>query len=471
MKKIIFVILPGMIAILLMFSCEKSQPTQPDQETPIPENNATWETMKYGLFVHHVYGGEYGGMTPLNSSGGYPSSIDDFVSRFNVQRWANDVKAMGFEYVIFTAWHANMNILYPSPVMDKWRGKGHSTTSRDLLGEIIDALIARGIKPAIYTHIWVGNDFHPQGDGYFYYGNLEGIITEDQRRTGYPESCRGNSTIWNNFVCEVYDEMSTRYGEKIAAYWFDGTWTNNVDKKRIMETIRKNNPTCAFVANGTLSHGLPFASKEVNTPDSESLGFASDYPPIKNDDVNTWPSYTRHVAIIQSGNWWASRWGKARFSAEAVFKYTVLQAATNNGGGVGWSFGPYADGSWESDLFQVMKKANSYIDPVAESIKNTKASTSYVTREGTKIYWLGHGYVATSSVDGLYEYIHILKPGLTNSIQLFNTADGKEFESAILLAKNKPVTLEKHERGYRLTLPEGETWDALDTVIRLSVKK
>ncbi len=475
MRTHVQIFLMVLLAIFSTLSCSKSQPSEPraaETKKTVAENNATWETMKYGLFVHYVYGGEYGGMTPLSSAGGYPSNIDDFVNRFNVEKWADDVAAMGFEYVIFTAWHANMNILYPSPVMDKWRGKGHSTTTRDLLGEIIDALIARGIKPAIYTHIWVGNDFHPQGDGYFYYGNVNGTITEDQKRTGYPESVHGNPTIWNNFVCEVYDEMSARYGSKIAAYWFDGTWTNTVDKNRIMESIKKYNPTCAFVANGTKSHGMPFSSKEVGSPEATDYGFASDYPPINNNDVKTWPSYERHVAIIQSGNWWANQWGKARFTAEAVFRYTVLQAATNNGGGVGWSFGPYADGSWEGDLFDVMKKANSYIDPIAESIKNTRASTSYPTREGTKISHLHYsrGFVATSSVDGLYEYIHVLVPPSANSVQLSTPQDGKQFESALLLAKNKPVNLEKKEQGYMLTLPNGETWDAIDTVIRLSVK-
>ena len=216
----------------------------------------TWETMKYGLFVHFVYGEEYGLMTPMTYKGGEPKDINDFANNFDVEKFADDVQSMGFEYVIFTAWHANMNLLYPSKVMKKWRGPEH-TCKRDLLGELFDALIERNIRPCIYTHIWVGNDFHPKGDGYYYYGNKKGIITEDQKRTGYPESVDGNSEIWDNFVNEVYDEMSSRYGEKVAAYWFDGTWCWHVDKTRIMKTIRKTNKICAFIGNGPNDQGMP----------------------------------------------------------------------------------------------------------------------------------------------------------------------------------------------------------------------
>ena len=181
-------------------------------------NKLSWEAMKYGLFVHFVFGGEYGGMTPLSKAGGFPKNIDEFAEKFDVQKFANDVQTMGFEYVIFTAWHANMGVLYPSKVMKDYGfdQNDHYTSKRDLLGEIMDSLAVRGIKFCIYTHIFVGHDFHPQGSGYFMYDNKTGTITQDMLNSGYVEAVNGNSTKWNDFVNKVYDEMSSRYGEKVC---------------------------------------------------------------------------------------------------------------------------------------------------------------------------------------------------------------------------------------------------------------
>jgi hypothetical protein len=430
-----------------------------------------WETMKYGLFVHFVYGGEYGGMTPLGKTGGFPANIDEFAENFDVQKFANDVQAMGFEYVIFTAWHANMGVLYPSKVMADYGfdQNDHFTSQRDLLGEIIDSLAVRDIKFSIYTHIFVGHDFHPQGSGYYMYDNRNGIKTQDMINSGYVDAVEGNPQKWNDFINAVFDEMSTRYGEKVCAYWFDGTWVPNswVDKQRMMQTIEKTNKICAFVANGTPSHGLPYSSKEVGSPAGNDYGFNSDYPPVYNNDVKTWPTYTRNIALIQGGNWWASTSGKPKFSAETIYRFTVLEAGTNTGGGVSWAFSPFVNGDWEGDMLSVMTKAYSYLKPVEEAIKNTNPSTSFVTKEGTKISTLSNGYVATRSADGGYEYLHVLNSRKENFLKLPPASDSRVYDSAYLVKNNKPLGLKLDERGYLLTLPDGEKWDTLNTVIRL----
>jgi alpha-L-fucosidase len=453
-----------LVILFLASSCSETS-----NKTPAP----TWETMKYGLFVHFVYGGEYGGMTPLGKGGGFPNNIDEFAESFDVEKFADDVKAMGFEYVIFTAWHANMGVLYPSKVMADYGfdQEDHYTSERDLLGEIIEALHKRDIQFSIYTHIFVGHDFHPEGSGYFKYDNKDGIITDDMVRSGYVESVNGNPEKWNDFVCAVYDEMSSRYGEKVCAYWFDGTWVNWVDKQRIMDTIRKTNKTGAMVANGTPDHGMPFSSKEVGSPEGLEYGFQSDYPIVKNNDVTTWPAYERNIALIQGGNWWASVSGSPKFSAETIYRFTVLEAGVNTGGGVSWSFSPFVDGTWEGNMLEIMTTVNGYLDPVSEAIKNTYPSQSFITKEGSKISTLENGFVATRSADGQYEYIHVLNKRTENFLLLPHSADGRLYDSAVLLPDNKKVDLHATHDGYAIILPDGEAWDPLNTVIKLGVSK
>lgn len=455
--------------LLLFFSSCNQTKTNSIDETDNNQLNELkgkelWEVMKYGLFVHYVYGEEYGLMTPMSINGGEPKDINEFTKVFDVEKFADDVVSMGFEYVIFTAWHANMNLLYPSPVMTKWRGQEH-TSERDLLGELYEALNKRGIYLCLYTHIWVGNDFHPKGDGYFYYGNKNGVITDDQKATGYVESVNGDSKKWNQFVGEVYDEMSARYGDKIVAYWFDGTWTGAVDKKMIMETINKHNPSTAHIANGTLDHGMPYASKEIGhgvVNDFNKDGFN-----IVRDDVKTWAAYDRNIAIIQGGNWWASPNGGPQYTAEHVYQYTVLQAGTTNNGGVSWAFSPFADNGWEKNVMETMKKAYAYLKPVEKAIKKTKFSTAYPTEEGATINSLEHGFVATMSLDGNIHYIHVLRHPDSNELILPKAKDNSKFNKASLLPGGDDVMIEKHGEGYKLTLPGGHKWDQLNTVIQL----
>jgi hypothetical protein len=96
--------LNAIVLLMLIFAFTTNK-----ANSQVKENSAIWESMKYGIFVHFVNGGEYGGMTPLNLSGGFPTDIDDFANNFDVQKFANDLQAMGFEYVIFIAWHVPEN--------------------------------------------------------------------------------------------------------------------------------------------------------------------------------------------------------------------------------------------------------------------------------------------------------------------------------------------------------------------------
>ena len=108
------------------------------------------ETMKYGMFVHYVEG------LTCRRDGTIPSS-GMAAGEFDVEGFAESLQVFGVEYIIFTAWHFNMVCLYPAAKVDAWL-PDHSV-NRDLIGEIIAALKARGIKVMLYTHPRDGHDF------------------------------------------------------------------------------------------------------------------------------------------------------------------------------------------------------------------------------------------------------------------------------------------------------------------------
>jgi alpha-L-fucosidase len=105
----------------------------------------TYLQKKFGFFVHYVWAG--GGLT-VDRHGKSPASFDALADAFDAKGFAADMEAWGVEYVIFTAWHANINPLFPSETMQKWGMPGHAC-KRDVLRDVIDACKSKGIPVMI----------------------------------------------------------------------------------------------------------------------------------------------------------------------------------------------------------------------------------------------------------------------------------------------------------------------------------
>ncbi len=435
-----------------------------------PDAAANYRAMKYGFFVHYVWGGEAYSAT-INKDGTMPKGLDDLANRFDAEGFARDIQAMGVEYVLFTAWHADMNMLYPSKVMEKWR-PGHSS-KRDLIGDMIKACKAKGIAVLLYTHPRDGHDF----------------TDADMAKTGWargqgshPDWNRWDRAKWNEFINETYGELVDRYGDDILGLYLDeGSGEADsyrvVDYPRLRKTITDKHPHVLMMQNdygnlysADLGNMEVFYNHSHNTPDGDQ-----------------WRSYKIPITVVTGSIFWAAfAEGKSEpaqkspkvgfypwvnFTPEAKFRYTVLQAGSNtDGGGTLWAAGPYAGGGWETGVLDRMKKTGELIKRVERSIKNTYPSTSYPTAPGTKIADLTWG-VATRSVDDKFEYLHVLKApaGGSKTLKLPPPADGKKFSKAVLLAEKNPVALKQDESGLTLSLPVGSSWDRNDTVIALQV--
>ena len=452
---------PLLLAILLALAAPSLH-----AQTPA----ADYRSMKYGFFVHYVWGGEAYSAT-VNKDGSKPAGIDDFADRFDAEGFAKDLSSMGVEYVLFTAWHANMNLLYPSKVMDKWL-PGH-TSKRDLIGDMIKACKAKGIHVLLYTHPRDGHDF----------------MAGDQAKTGWAESGSPNpdwekfdKQKWNDFINDVYGDLVERYGNDILGLYLDeGSGAADsykvVDYPRLRKTITFKHPHLVMMQNdygnlytADLGNQEVFYNHSFGTPDGDQ-----------------WASYKIPISIVAGSIFWAAfpegkdapaqtsakvgfnKW--VHYTPESMFRYTVLQAGSNtDGGGVIWAAGPYPGGGWETGVLDRMQKTGKLIQPIERSIKNTYPSTSYLTAPGTKIADLTWG-VATRSIDDKFEYLHVLKAPTDGSkiLKIPPPADGKKFSKAVLLADKKPVALKQDESGLSLALPTGSSWNPLDTVIALAV--
>ena len=200
---------------------------------------------------------------------------------------------------------------------------------------------------------------------------------------------------------------------------------------------------------------------------------------FENRDGGAWPAHRMPVATCFATTWWAAKPAGTNtvvFSAEDMFRYTVLQAGANtDGGGVQWAAGPYAGGGWETGVAETMTKVASYIKPIAASLKGVYPSKAFPTPKGAAIKAIGWGVrglewgIATEAADGSATYLHVLNPPEGKRLRIGMPANGATFSKASLLTSGQAVTLEKDKAGYTVTLPENVAWDKVDTVIQLQV--
>jgi len=423
---------------------------------------------KYGFFVHYVWAGKGGGLT-IDRNGGRPENFDAFAESFDVQGFANDMAQWQVEYVLFTSWHANINPLFPSETMRKW-GMADHACKRDLLGDVIKALKAKGIPVVLYTHPRDGHDLHGEEREKTGWGAGNGV------NPGDPDWNQFDYRKWNDFTNDLYAELVTRYGKDITGLFLDegssaGDSHRVVDYPRLRQTIKSRAPHLVLQQNyyGTV-YSCDVGVKEYHH-----------WQQFENRDGGAWPAWDIPVASVFATTWWAAKPAKEPntvvYSAEDMFRYTVLQSGANTrGGGMQWAAGPYAGGGWEPGVAETMTKFASYLKPVAASIKGTVASKAFPTQKGAALKNIGWGVravdwgVATDSPDGSVTYLHILNPPAGPTVRIGMPANGVRFGKASLLTSGRPVKLDFDKSGYLVTLPDGVAWDGLDTVIRLDAR-
>ncbi len=411
--------------------------------TPAQEPSAAlFRTMRYGIFTTLTY------QLTISPDGQKSyQDFDDFVGQFDVNGYADEIKAMGMEYVIFTVWHKSIYMLGPNDALDRWL-PGH-TSRRDLIGDIADALNARGIKLILYAH---PNDAHD-------------LTKDEQASLGFSPDQQGLRPKYNDFINDVYSDLATRYRNKpnVIGFWWDSWPLNNgcVDAPRLRRTLLDAMPRAIVLSNNYDPAIVDFFSAEcyfTNKPQ---------------DDIDGLILGATNQTTIFAGQWWCDNLTSAsHYSAETLFRYTALNACTQAPGGMAWAVSPATDGkTYTTDVYQIMRKVNSYIQPVRASICGVSSWSDWPVPGGI-VFSQAPAYGATRSLDGTQEYIHVVKPppGVSLDLTAPQVTPAASFTSARLLKSNHPVKLETTLTGLRLTLAPSDSWDPLDTVIALKIK-
>lgn len=411
---------------------------------------------KFGFFVHFV------AKHSAFPDGRAAVSVDETVDSFDVNAFADSLEKMKIPYLIFTVWHYKTRTLYPSAVNEKWR-PGNSA-KRDLIGEMLDAVTAKGIKVILYTHPRDGQDF--PDDERIAVGWGKGGKDSDTDDAPNPETF--DRKKWNQYMKELYTELIDRYGDRIAGIYTDGMGPYSssiqvIDYLMLRRIIKEKNPSLFMIQN---YFGQIF-SNDYAMPEGY-FGYE------ENEDVtpDDWPACRKALAFIPfAGGWYVTFECKTDVTLipkEKLLSFILFNASCTGEGGTFLASGPYCDGSFARGITDTMSFIGNELERFSESVLKAVPSGSFPTVSGDTMK--SHGYTFwTEAENGEYEYLHMLKLPDGGVLNIPEPENGAVLYSPQPMTGNiKVVDFGKTDCGYLLRLM-GEP-DKTDTVIRFTKK-
>lgn len=382
--------------------------------------------MHLGLFAHYTYVGKPYEWGWTQWADGTPArSLDDLADHLDTEDFAATAASMRAQYVLFTTFHANMNVLFPSRTIQRHL-PGHAA-HRDAIGDLIRSLKARKIRVILYFHPSDGHD----------------LTLADQNRVGWNDPPPHQR--WNDFINELLAEVVDRYGSELSGYYFDGGLPRLVDAARLRRTVMERQPNAWMIQNSGLNRACV------------------DYGATEDRMKPPYPSTPWLRCQTIADEWWAKQ-AVVNWSPELAYRYTVMQASVLNrmGGGTAWSFGPHPGGKWELGVRSFCTHLGTLVDRAGKSLFGTRPSKAYgITKEPLE----GLTHVATESADGKLTYLHRFVPAKERHIQLPPPQDGRQFTRARLWSNRHKVDLKQTQTGVTLTLGPSDHWDDVDTII------
>lgn len=159
--------------------------------------NTDWlAKCRYGIGVHWT--------AQTAPRHGDPLPFQRAVEAFRLQEFVEQVQRAGADYVLFTATHALQMLPAPNAVID--RLLPGRTCKRDLIGELADALAAKGLPLLVYYNHSCNGRNDPQW----------------RKAVGYDGP---DKNLLAKNLMEVVAWMGQRYKDRVKAWWFDSSYS------------------------------------------------------------------------------------------------------------------------------------------------------------------------------------------------------------------------------------------------------
>ncbi|MFD1935482.1 CBM35 domain-containing protein [Nonomuraea mangrovi] len=362
---------------------------------------------------------------------------------WNAGYWVQEAKKLHTQYIVLATFHSRLGYArpYPSAV------PGSCRTSRDFLGELIDAADAQGLKVIHYMtddpQWW--NEGLPSGQSWLNssaYSAYKGHSVDLHTRDGFGE-----------FSYDLFVEQMARY-PKLAGFWIDNDnayWERN----GLYERIRAERPDMTLSNNNEDTPIMDMISNEQKTGMTPSY----DYPQAV---------YTAAPRLIEAdfklptnGPWWYGG------SDQAVdYRLTLGRLITNAGSSVKALMAetPMKAGRMPPAQETFNTFANGYLEAIWESLNGTEGG-GYMYGGLDPGFWNSgaHGVTMISKANPNLHYVHVITRPSGSTLSLRD--NGYKITSVTNLRTGAPVSFTQD--GGTLTLSGISSWDQYDTVFKV----
>lgn len=295
--------------------------------------NTDWmKEAGYGLMFHWTNESIY--------TDGTTKPFEQMVDQFDMDNFVTMVEKTGARFVLFTFGHAYAYSPAPIQAWAKHHG-ADKITQRDLIMEMADALAAIDVKLLLYfpTHV-ISQGWTDGPNGW----QLNTNISAEEYVDGQ---------------VEILEEIGTRYGEKIWAYWFDGwyqsvEWHKGLDIEKFYWAGKVGNSNRAICLNSwvfpNISEWQDYWAGEVFNEPNVLEGQFPDYGAAKG-------LQSQQLVVLDP------MWVRQNDDQSVLFNSdglaNLIQGTMAQGGAITVNVGIYADGSISAPALSVLEGVKS----------------------------------------------------------------------------------------------------------------
>jgi hypothetical protein len=222
--------IPAVCALnIIVFGTVFAPAAEPAKEKAVAKHRTDWlKDAQWGVFTHYLTGAK----TPAEA-------WNQQVDKFDVAGLVKQLEAAGARYYVITLGQNSGHFCAPNAAYDRIAGiRPSKCARRDLVADLHAALAPKGIKLLLYLPCQT-----PNAD------------PRAQKAFGLPEGARDQplDEAFARKWAEVIHDWSSRYGDRVVGWWFDGGYAhirfNEAIARIYADAVKRGNPDAIVTFN------------------------------------------------------------------------------------------------------------------------------------------------------------------------------------------------------------------------------
>nr|WP_245192763.1 alpha-L-fucosidase [Amycolatopsis alba] len=353
--------------------------------------------------------------------------------------WVDEARKLGASYIVLATFHSRLGYARPWPSAIP----GSCSTRRDLLGELVKAGNAKGVRTILYMtddpqwHKETGVESLDSAAYSAYKGKQVDLTT----RPGFGE-----------YSYDLFHEVMDRYSD-LAGFWIDND-NEYWEKNKLYEQVREKRPSWLLSNNNEDTPIMDTVSNEQKT----GITPPYDYPQAA---FTPMPRLTEaDYKLPTNGGWWYDgtdqavdfRLSTGRYITNAGSSMKSLMAET-----------PMVKGKFPPQQEAYNNFMASWVPPIKSSLQG-KEGGGYMYGGMQPGFWNdgAHGVITVEPGAGT-QYLHVVTRPSTDLLRLRD--NGYKVTRVSDVRTGKPLRFSQ-SAGY-LTLVDIKDWDTYDTVFKV----